>query len=274
MARGCTNENNYNTSQIGVLRLLFSRHGLVQEFVTDEGSQFMSKEWIEFCASRGIKHTTSPPYHQQSNGQAESMVKEFKTKITKLLADGHAIKEATRLFLVNYRSSPHPALGNQSPAEVFYGRRIRTMLEVMLPTMPTTTDESPLNNTLSKKNQHCQHRVFEEGEKSVVRGSRKEVHADQIKKYYEKEPTSASQVEAEQEEDEHSGEDKDESQDEVWAWEEPLLEAEDVPMEKNTNKNEVDHLLPNVAADAFANVTQRRGDEVERRMNVTLNCRF
>ena len=46
--------------------------------VTDNGPQFISEEFQKFYATYQFEHTTSNLYHHQSNGKAESAVKEAK----------------------------------------------------------------------------------------------------------------------------------------------------------------------------------------------------
>ena len=60
-----------STQNIAVLKNIFATHGLPVSLVTDNGPQFTSDEfelYMKFC---GIKHVKSPPYHPQSNGEAE-----------------------------------------------------------------------------------------------------------------------------------------------------------------------------------------------------------
>ncbi len=58
------------SSQIVIeeLRTVFSKFGLPETIVTDNGSSFTSQEFREFLKNNGIRHTTSAPYHPASNG--------------------------------------------------------------------------------------------------------------------------------------------------------------------------------------------------------------
>ena len=66
------------TSTIDTCRLWFSKYGLPNQVVTDNDTQFTSNQFSEFCKRNGIKHITSAPFHQSSNGQAERFVQTIK----------------------------------------------------------------------------------------------------------------------------------------------------------------------------------------------------
>ena len=54
---------------------VFSTHGIPGLFQTDNGPQFISKEFHQFADSYGFTLETSSPYFSQANGAAESAVK-------------------------------------------------------------------------------------------------------------------------------------------------------------------------------------------------------
>ena len=56
---------------IAILRRLFSSYGLPQQLVSDNGPQFMSKEFCIFLKERGVKHIHCSLYHPSSNGLAK-----------------------------------------------------------------------------------------------------------------------------------------------------------------------------------------------------------
>lgn len=60
------------------LRDLFARYGIPQQLVSDNCSQFTSKEFAEFMKGNGIKHRLVASYYPRSNGQAERFVQTFK----------------------------------------------------------------------------------------------------------------------------------------------------------------------------------------------------
>ena len=49
----------------------FSRHGIPDVVISDNGPQFRSAEFNAFATEWKFEHLTSSPYHSQSNGKAE-----------------------------------------------------------------------------------------------------------------------------------------------------------------------------------------------------------
>ena len=60
------------------LRMVFSRFGIPESIVSDNGPQFSSYEFEQFCRKNGIRHIQVSPYHPASNGLAERAVQTFK----------------------------------------------------------------------------------------------------------------------------------------------------------------------------------------------------
>ena len=54
------------------LKEIFARQGIPEVLVSDNGSQFSSKEFKDFTVKWGITHVTSSPKFPQSIGEAES----------------------------------------------------------------------------------------------------------------------------------------------------------------------------------------------------------
>ncbi|EYC19105.1 hypothetical protein Y032_0025g1176 [Ancylostoma ceylanicum] len=115
---------------IEVLREIFSVHGLPEEIVADNGPQFASREFKEYCQCRNIELTLTPPYHPNSNGEAERFVQTFKNGLYKAVREGRKMLESARDLLFEYRVTPHPAIG-MAPAEMLMGRTLRTTLDIL-----------------------------------------------------------------------------------------------------------------------------------------------
>ena len=77
------------------MKNIFSRHGIPEKVVTDNGRQFVSSEFQNFADKWNFVHTTSSPYFPQSNGQAERAV-----QIAKRILQ----QEDSFLALLSYRT--------------------------------------------------------------------------------------------------------------------------------------------------------------------------
>ena len=60
------------------LKTIFARFGVPETLVTDNGSQFASREFKAFAESWSFNHITTSPRYPQSNGKAENAVKTVK----------------------------------------------------------------------------------------------------------------------------------------------------------------------------------------------------
>uniref|UniRef100_A0A914XSI1 RNA-directed DNA polymerase n=1 Tax=Plectus sambesii TaxID=2011161 RepID=A0A914XSI1_9BILA len=118
---------------INSLNKLFTSFGMPRTLITDNGTQFTSHCFIDFCRRNGIDHVRSPPFHPQSNGQAGRFVDTFKRGIAKFQGEGTPA-ETLQKFLFTYRSTPSTAVqGGKTPAELFLGRPLRTTMDLLNP---------------------------------------------------------------------------------------------------------------------------------------------
>ena len=116
------------TATIKELGKIFSQHGYPKMLVSDNGTQFASKEFEEYCQSHGINHVRSPPYQPHCNGQAERFVDTFKRALRKLQGEG-ATADVLQKFLLTYRTTPLPSSEElKTPAELLLGRQLRIPL--------------------------------------------------------------------------------------------------------------------------------------------------
>jgi transposase InsO family protein len=118
--------NTTSRQTVTALRKLYAQHGVTDTIVSDNGTQFTSQEFKEFCKANAVNHILSPPYHPQSNGRAERVVDTFKRGLLKLRGEGDMDK-ILDTFLLTYRTTPNSTLPQQqSSAEMFIGRKPRT----------------------------------------------------------------------------------------------------------------------------------------------------
>ena len=104
---------------IEVLQVVFSRNGLPEQLVSDNGPQFTSRsdDFAHFMKANGIKHIKSAPYHPSSNGLAERFVQTFKQAMKAGDKDGQSLSTRLSQFLLCYRSSTRATI-NVTPSEL------------------------------------------------------------------------------------------------------------------------------------------------------------
>nr|AAX94884.1 retrotransposon protein, putative, unclassified [Oryza sativa Japonica Group]AAX94911.1 retrotransposon protein, putative, unclassified [Oryza sativa Japonica Group]ABA92939.1 retrotransposon protein, putative, unclassified [Oryza sativa Japonica Group] len=108
------------------------RFGIPQTITTDQGSIFVSDEFVQFVDSVGIKFLNSSPYYAQANGYAEasnkSLIKLIKRKISDYPRQWH-----TRLAeaLWSYRMACHGSI-QVPPYKLVYGHEAVLPWEVRI----------------------------------------------------------------------------------------------------------------------------------------------
>jgi len=113
-----------------VWKNIICRHGLPYEIVTDNGSQFMSGNFKEFCSKWNIRLSPSTPRYPQGNGQAESSNKLIIDGIKKRLdlKKGHWADELDGV-LWSHRTTPRGST-KATPFSLAYGVEAMAPAEV------------------------------------------------------------------------------------------------------------------------------------------------
>ena len=114
------------------LHSMFSRFGLPQVMVTDNGTCFTSYEFKEFARLNHICHLTTAPYHPSSNGLAERAVQTFKLGMKK--QTNGTIQTKLSRFLFHYRLAPNATTGVPL-AELMLKCCPRSHLDLILPNL-------------------------------------------------------------------------------------------------------------------------------------------
>jgi hypothetical protein len=127
------------------------QHGVPETILSDNGIQFTAPGFKEFCKVNAISHILTPPYHPSSNGRTERFVDTFKRGLHKLRGEG-GLGKMLDTFLLTYRTTTNSTLPQQCLAEIFLGRKPRT-LDLLLPT------EQPWGRDVEMERQYNRHHV-------------------------------------------------------------------------------------------------------------------
>ncbi|XP_053601232.1 uncharacterized protein K02A2.6-like isoform X1 [Plodia interpunctella] len=116
---------------IKVLKEIFSRLGYPATLTCDNGSQFSSEEFKNYCIECGIIIYNTIPYWPQMNGEVERQNRDVLKRLKISQAEEKNWKEEIFRYLMMYNSTPHSVTG-KSPSELFFKRQFRDKI----PTAP------------------------------------------------------------------------------------------------------------------------------------------
>ena len=100
------------------LKSIFSRHGLPQVVVSDNGPQHSSTVFIEFAILHSFTHITSSPHIPQANRTAEHAVHTVKPLLSK----------SNDLYVATLAYHSTPLEDGYSPAQLLRGKQLRTLV--------------------------------------------------------------------------------------------------------------------------------------------------
>ena len=109
-----------------VLQRALERHpGVKPRVISDNGPQFISRDFKHFIRLAGMDHVRTAPYYPQSNGKIERYHKEIKQKCirARTLESYEATVEAVSEFVNHYNNERlHAAIGYVTPKDKLEGR--------------------------------------------------------------------------------------------------------------------------------------------------------
>ena len=97
----------------------FSRYGIPDHIITDQGTQFEGQLFDALSSSYGFKHIHTTAYHPQANGMIERFHRSLKTSLRCLSIKGDWVS-ALPMVLLGWRNTIHSASGT-SPAQLLFG---------------------------------------------------------------------------------------------------------------------------------------------------------
>jgi len=115
-----------------VWRNIVTRFEVPESLVSNNGLQFDSKAFREFCSGLGITNRYSTPAYPQSNDQAEATNKAIMSGLKKRLedAEGRWAKELPNVLWA-YRTTPRRSTG-ETPFSLTYGVEMVILAEINL----------------------------------------------------------------------------------------------------------------------------------------------
>lgn len=109
---------------IKAMEEIFCRLGLPKSLRTDNGRQYISAEFKEFCKLNDITQITTPPYWPQANGEVENMNRSLVKRLKIASVNKANYKQEIHKFILMYNVTPHSTTGSP-PSELMFNRVIR-----------------------------------------------------------------------------------------------------------------------------------------------------
>ncbi|KAG7303117.1 hypothetical protein JYU34_013146 [Plutella xylostella] len=119
-----------STEIINHLKEIFSRVGHPLTITADNGRQFTSLEFKEFCEERNITLHSTIPYWPQQNGEVERQNRDILKRLKISQTERKNWKESLLEYLIMYNSTPHSVTG-KTPSELFYRRKFRDKIPMV-----------------------------------------------------------------------------------------------------------------------------------------------
>ena len=142
-----------NTSAGKIIKCMnstFSLFGYPKVLLSDNGPQFKSVEFRNYCEQHGIKQQLISPYYPAANGEVENMNRTLKKAIQRAHIEGKDWKKEIEKFLLAYRSTPHSSTGI-APADLLLKHHIRTDIPQILPSSKSLLDSKAEQKDASSK---------------------------------------------------------------------------------------------------------------------------
>lgn len=153
--------NTKSVTVINKLKCAFSRFGIPETVMSDNGPQFSCQEFADFSKQWDFKHITSSPHYPKSNGLAEKSVQIVKRIFKKCKEDN----SDPNLALLEYRTSPLNS--GFSPSQLLMSRKLRSVLpETVDNVLPNSPNYDLVQEKLLAK-QEYQKRFHDVGSKPL-----------------------------------------------------------------------------------------------------------
>jgi putative transposase len=94
------------------------------QLLSDNGPGFTAHLMADYLSAHGIKHIFGKPYHPQTQGKIERFHRSIKEKICLMVyCSPEELAHALDNAITAYAATPHKALSNVSPRDVYAGKK-------------------------------------------------------------------------------------------------------------------------------------------------------
>ena len=148
------------TTVIQKTKSFFSRHGIPETVISDNGPQYSSAEYKQFANQYNFTHTTISPKYPQSGGLHEKTVQTVKHILEKC----RVTHQDPYLALLDYRNTP---IDGVTPAQALMSRRLRSSIPISRQLLkPETINHNQFQHSRTEQQQN-QKKYFDKTSKSL-----------------------------------------------------------------------------------------------------------
>ena len=123
------------TTIIPKLDRIFAAHGIPDIVKSDNGPPFSGHEFAAYADEKSFQHQKITLLWPAAKGEPERFMRKLSKTVKTSSIEGKNWKQDIQQFFLQYRATPHSTTG-KSPAELLFGRPIKTKLPNVPPTGP------------------------------------------------------------------------------------------------------------------------------------------
>ena len=117
-------------SLTNTLRRIFKYVGLPTTLVSDNGTNFTSKEFLKYLSDNYVHHVFTPPGHHASNGQVELAIQEFKVHLNKTQCSSSMLEIERAIINFCLHHNTTPSANGSVPSSFVFAKSLGTRLSV------------------------------------------------------------------------------------------------------------------------------------------------
>ncbi|GBO38295.1 Transposon Tf2-6 polyprotein [Araneus ventricosus] len=130
---------------INCLNKYFANFGLPKFLITDNATNFISNEMVEFLDRLNIQHRKSSIYYPMANGLLERAHRTMKESLASMCESTFQWSEKLLFFKLYYNNSIH-SVTEFAPAEIFFGRKQNLPLDIFFEPVTVENESKYLKN--------------------------------------------------------------------------------------------------------------------------------
>jgi len=156
-----------STTLVEAMKEIFCRLGYPEHLRKNNGRQYVSEEFSNYCKACGIKQVRTPPYWPQANGEVENMNRALVKRLKIAYANGKNYKEEIQKFVLMYNVTPHGTTGS-APTKLMFNRVIRDKIPGIGDICENTLDSGERDKDIIEKIRESRQPTKEEKQRKSI----------------------------------------------------------------------------------------------------------